>query len=199
MTTIDGWYDRDRARERAPGARVPFAVLDADGAVVGTTRFMRMSEAQSRALEIGGTVYARRVQRTGRQHRGQAAAARPCVRCARLPVRPAAHRLRSTAQSRAAIERLGARMDGVLRGHHDAGRRIACATRVVYSILAHEWPGCGTTSTACSRIRRRAHDRDHRFYRHGRRRRRRVALADYARQGAADRQHRVEMRLHAAI
>jgi len=41
--------------------------------------------------------------------------------------------------SRAAIERLGAKLDGVLRSHmvmRDGTLRDTC----VYSILAHEWP-----------------------------------------------------------
>ena len=43
-------------------------------------------------------------------------------------------------RSQAAIERLGARRDGVLRGHQVmAGGRLR--DTVVYSILAHEWPG----------------------------------------------------------
>src|SRR3546814_1734827 len=41
-----------------------FTVLDSAGRVSGTTRFLRMAE-DHRRLEIGGTVYARRVQRTG--------------------------------------------------------------------------------------------------------------------------------------
>ena len=42
-------------------------------------------------------------------------------------------------QSRRAIERLGAKQDGVLRGHMVLGDRVR--DTVVYSILAHEWPG----------------------------------------------------------
>jgi RimJ/RimL family protein N-acetyltransferase len=41
--------------------------------------------------------------------------------------------------SRRAIERLGARMDGVLRGHLILGDHLRDSA--VYSILAHEWPG----------------------------------------------------------
>ena len=41
--------------------------------------------------------------------------------------------------SRRAIERLGAKQDGVLRGHMVLGDRLR--DTVVYSILAHEWPG----------------------------------------------------------
>lgn len=134
--TIDDWYARIE-REQAAGRALPFAVLDATGAVVGVTRFMRMAPAHRR-LEIGGTVYARRVQRTGvnteakRLLLGHAFERLDCT-CVQLRTnwhnRP----------SRAAIERLGARQDGVLRGHM---RLADGSTRdtVVYSILAHEWP-----------------------------------------------------------
>ncbi|MGJ3629919.1 GNAT family N-acetyltransferase [Sphingomonas sp. MMS24-JH45] len=60
--TIDGWY-AGLAREQAAGRALPFTVLDADGAVVGVTRFLRMAPSHRR-VEVGGTVYARRVQRT---------------------------------------------------------------------------------------------------------------------------------------
>ena len=60
---IDAWYDRIEGEQTA-GRAMPFTVLDASGEVVGATRFMRMNEKHAR-LEIGGTVYARCVQRTG--------------------------------------------------------------------------------------------------------------------------------------
>jgi len=134
--TIDGWYDRIEA-ERAAGRAMPFTVLDADGAVAGVTRFMRMSEANAR-VEIGGTVYARRVQRTGLNTKakrlllGHAFEMLGC-QCVQLRTNFL------NRASRTAIERLGARMDGILRGHMklaDGSMRDS----VVYSILAHEWP-----------------------------------------------------------
>lgn len=134
--TIDGWYDRIEA-ERAAGRAMPFTVLDADGAVAGVTRFMRMSEANAR-VEIGGTVYAKRVQRTGlntetkRLLLDHAFDALGC-QCVQLRTNFL------NRASRTAIERLGARMDGILRGHMklaDGSMRDS----VVYSILAHEWP-----------------------------------------------------------
>lgn len=134
--TIDGWYDQIE-RETAAGRMLPFVVLDRAGRVSGTTRFMRMAE-KHRRLEIGGTVYARRVQRTGlntdakRLLLGHAFDALGC-QCVQLRTnwlnRP----------SRIAIERLGARMDGVLRGHMITPEGHS-RDSVVYSILAHEWP-----------------------------------------------------------
>ena len=135
--SIDAWYDRVEA-ERDAGRSLPFTVVDRKGEVAGVTRFMRMAPAHRR-VEIGGTVYAPRVQRTGlnteakRLLLGHAFEAMDCY-CVQL--RTSWH----NRQSRAAIERLGARLDGVLRGHliaPDGHHRDS----MVYSILAHEWPG----------------------------------------------------------
>jgi RimJ/RimL family protein N-acetyltransferase len=134
--TIDRWYDRIEG-EQAAGRVLPFTVLDAEGRVSGVTRFMRMSPAHRR-LEIGGTVYAKRVQRTGlnteakRMLLGHAFDALGC-NCVQIRTDFLNH------ASRRAIERLGARMDGVLRGHLILGEHLRDS--VVYSILAHEWPG----------------------------------------------------------
>lgn len=135
--TIDGWYDKLQA-EHAAGRALPFTVLDADGAVAGVTRFMRMAPPHRR-LEIGGTVYARRVQRT----RLNTQAKRLLLSHAFETMEVLCVQLRTAwhnRQSRAAIERLGARLDGVLRGHMVMPDGHARDT-VVYSILAHEWPG----------------------------------------------------------
>ena len=134
--TIDRWYDRlegELAAERV----LPFTVLDADGRISGVTRFLRMSRGHRR-VEIGGTVYAPRVQRTGlnteakRLLLGHAFDVLGC-NCVQLRTDFLNH------ASRRAIERLGARMDGVLRGHLILGDHLR--DTVVYSILAHEWPG----------------------------------------------------------
>lgn len=135
--TIDAWLDHLVA-EQAAGRVLPFAVLDADGVVAGTTRFMRMSE-KHRRVEIGGTLYAGRVRRTGlnteakRLLLGHAFDTLGCL----------VVQLRTdwlNRHSRAAIERLGAKLDGVLRNHlimPDGHYRDT----VVYSIIASEWPG----------------------------------------------------------
>src|SRR4051794_40493270 len=54
--TVDSWFAKVMA-ERDVGRALPFAVIAADGRLAGTTRFMRMSEADKR-VEIGGTLYA---------------------------------------------------------------------------------------------------------------------------------------------
>jgi RimJ/RimL family protein N-acetyltransferase len=99
---------------------------------------MRMNEANGR-LEIGGTFYATRVQRTGvntEAKRLLLGHAFEALGCGCVQIRTDSLNRRS----QAAIERLGATKDGVLRGHQ---RMPDGRTRdsVVYSVLAHEWPG----------------------------------------------------------
>ena len=135
--TIDGWYD-NLEREQAAGRALPFVVLDAEGRVSGTTRFLRVAERHKR-LEIGGTVYAKRVQRTGLNTEAK----RLLLGHAFDTLGAQCVQLRTgwfNRASRKAIERLGAKLDGVLRGHMimpDGHVRDS----VVYSILANEWPG----------------------------------------------------------
>lgn len=134
--TIDGWYER-LERERDVGRSLPFTVLDAAGEIAGVTRLMRMS-AVNRRVEIGGTVYARRVQRTGLNTEAKLMLltyAFEVLGCQCVQLRTDW----LNRASRRAIERLGAKQDGVLRGHMVLGDRLR--DTVVYSILAHEWPG----------------------------------------------------------
>nr|WP_174285906.1 GNAT family protein [Sphingomonas bacterium] len=124
-------------RERDAGRTMPFAVLDRADSVCGTTRFLRMN-AQHRRVEIGGTFYATRVQRTGVNTEAKLLLlthAFGALRCQCVQIRTDALNLRS----QAAIERLGAKRDGVLRGHQvmPDGR---VRDSVVYSILDREWP-----------------------------------------------------------
>jgi RimJ/RimL family protein N-acetyltransferase len=119
------------------GSMQPFTVFDAAGAIAGMTTFMNADET-NRRVEIGSTWYARRVQRTGLNTEAKL-----------LMLTHAFERLGCIAvefrtswfnrESRRAIERLGAKLDGVLRNHilHANGtRRDTC----VYSILDGEWP-----------------------------------------------------------
>jgi RimJ/RimL family protein N-acetyltransferase len=119
------------------GAWLPFTVLDPQGTPVGMTNYLHIDAAVPR-VEIGGTWYAARVQRTLLnteckqmllQH------AFETLGCAVVEFRT--HVINQ--QSRRAIERLGARFDGILRAH----MRMANGTlrdSAVYSIIASEWP-----------------------------------------------------------
>ncbi len=135
-TTIDGWLDQIE-RETAAGRVMAFTVLDADGKVSGTTRFLRMSQ-RHRRVEIGGTLYAGRVRRTGLNTQAKRlllAYAFETLNCLCVQLRTDF----LNQESRRAIERIGARQDGILRGHMLLGEHRR--DTVVYSILAHEWPG----------------------------------------------------------
>ena len=122
---------------QAKGSMLPFAVLDADGVAVGMTTFMNI-DAVSKRVEIGSTWYARRVQRTAlntacklmlMQHAFEA------LECIAVEYRTSFF----NQKSRRAIERLGAKLDGVLRNHQrhiDGTLRDTC----VYSIIQSEWP-----------------------------------------------------------
>lgn len=133
----DAWLASTLA-QRDAGRALPFTVLDASGAIVGTTRLMRMSEP-NRRVEIGGTFYARRVQRTGLNTEAKLLLlghAFDTLGCQCVQIRTDW----LNRDSRRAIERLGAKLDGVLRGHQRLpdGRLRDTA---VYSILNREWPG----------------------------------------------------------
>ncbi len=136
MKVPDRWLAA-ALREQDFGRARLFAVV-ADGTVVGTTRFMRMNEAHRR-LEIGGTFYAKAVQRTGVNTEAKLMLlthAFNALGCECVQIRTDSLNKRS----QAAIERLGAKRDGVLRGHQVmADGRLR--DTVVYSILRHEWPG----------------------------------------------------------
>jgi RimJ/RimL family protein N-acetyltransferase len=135
--TIDYWL-ANAFRERGEGRGMPFAVLDAGGSVIGSTRYLRMNRAHRR-VEIGGTFYAARAQRTGLNTEAKLlllSYAFETLDCVCVQFRTDWF----NKPSQRAIERLGARLDGVLRG-----QRIMPDGRVrdtmVYSVLEHEWPG----------------------------------------------------------
>jgi RimJ/RimL family protein N-acetyltransferase len=121
----------------AAGSMLPFAVLDASGTPVGMTTYMNIDNANQR-VEIGSTWYASRVQRSPlntEAKRMLLAHAFEQLQCIAVEFRT--HRFNQ--QSRRAIERLGAQMDGILRNHQRAGNGTLRDT-VVYSITADEWP-----------------------------------------------------------
>ena len=119
------------------GSMLPFAVLDAGGTAVGMTTYMNI-DAANRRVEIGSTWYAQRVQRTPlnteckRLLLGHAFEALDCI-----AVEFRTHRFNT--QSRRAIERLGAQLDGMLRAHQRSPNGTLRDT-AVYSITAAEWP-----------------------------------------------------------
>jgi len=121
----------------AKDSMLPFTVLDAEGKVAGMSTYMNVDGA-NRRVEIGSTWYARRVQRTPLNTEckllllGHAFEALNCI-----AVEFRTHRLNT--QSRRAIERLGAQLDGMLRSHQIGANGVLRDT-AVYSITAAEWP-----------------------------------------------------------
>ena len=131
-------YIETALQGREAGHRFPFAVTDeATGTVLGTTSFHDIVPAVKR-VEVGYTWYARRCQRTHVN-----------TTCKLLMLTHAFEVLgckivgwrtdNFNFASQRAIERLGAKKDGVLRGH--AMRRDGTIRdTVMYSLSAGEWP-----------------------------------------------------------
>ncbi len=128
----------DIDKRNALSTMCPFAVIErASGKAVGMTTYLNVEEAHRR-VEIGGTWYRRSVQRSGLN-----------TECKLLLLRHACETLNCNVvefrthfmntQSRRAIERLGAKLDGVLRNHSVMANGTLRDT-AVYSIIAPEWP-----------------------------------------------------------
>jgi N-acetyltransferase len=120
------------------GSMLPFTVIDPlHDRVVGMTTYMNI-DAANRRVEIGSTWYARGAQRTGLNTEakllllGHAFDALDCI-----AVEFRTHWMNQ--QSRAAIARLGAKQDGILRNHQIAPDGSLRDT-VCFSIIASEWP-----------------------------------------------------------
>ena len=122
---------------QAAGRMTPFTVLDHDGTPVGMSTYMNVDPV-NRRVEIGSTWTAARVQRTALNTECKWMLLRhafEALGCIAVEFRT--HRL--NVQSRRAIERLGAQLDGMLRAHQrmpDGSLRDTA----VYSITAAEWP-----------------------------------------------------------
>jgi RimJ/RimL family protein N-acetyltransferase len=122
---------------QAAGSMLPFTVFDAAGKIAGMTTYMNV-DAANRRVEIGSTWYAKSVQRSALN-----------TQCKLLLLTHAFDKLGCIAvefrthffnqQSRRGIERLGAKLDGILRNHQVATNGTLRDT-VVYSIIASEWP-----------------------------------------------------------
>jgi N-acetyltransferase len=125
------------AQQKA-GTMLPFAVRQCgDGRVIGMTTICH-ADAENRRVEIGYTWYARSTHRTGTNTESKfllLTHAFETLSCIAAEFRT--HWLNH--QSRRAIERLGAKQDGVLRSHKIMPDGTLHDT-VVYSIIECEWP-----------------------------------------------------------
>jgi RimJ/RimL family protein N-acetyltransferase len=133
---VEQWVDMRLASQKADEG-LTFVVRSLDGKLIGSSSYLNV-DAANRRLEIGNTWYVASARRSGVNSEtkllmlGHAFDELGCV-----AVEFRTHFFNST--SRAAIERLGAKLDGVLRSHQvlpDGSRRDT----VVYSILDIEWP-----------------------------------------------------------
>jgi RimJ/RimL family protein N-acetyltransferase len=129
--------DRRLALQKA-GSMLPFAITDPkSGKAVGITTYMA-ADAVNRRVEIGYTWYRKSVQRTAMN-----------TSCKLMLLTHAFEKLDCIAvefrthffnhASRRGIERLGAKLDGILRSHQ-ISRNGTLRDTSVYSIIASEWP-----------------------------------------------------------
>ena len=124
------------------GSMLPFAIIDLrdgplKGRAVGMTTYMNI-EAKHRRLEIGYTWYRRAVQRTALNTECKfllLSKAFEELDCIAVEFRTHAMNL----QSRRGIERLGAKLDGILR-HHMIMPNGSLRDTAAYSIVAPDWP-----------------------------------------------------------
>jgi RimJ/RimL family protein N-acetyltransferase len=131
---------------QAKGSMCPFAVIDpASGCAVGMTTYMNI-DAANRRVEIGSTWYRHSVQRSPLNTEAKRlllAHAFEHLNCIAVEFRTHVF----NQQSRRAIERLGAKLDGVLRSHQINPHPLAAGAlrdSCVYSIVASEWPNVKT-------------------------------------------------------
>jgi RimJ/RimL family protein N-acetyltransferase len=124
--------------EQRAGTALPFAtVMRETGRVIGSTRFGNASPP-NRRVEIGWTWLGRPFQRTAANTEAKLLMLRHAFErwgCIRVELKTSALNLRS----RAAIVRIGAREEGVLR-HHMINEDGSFRDSVFFSILAGEWP-----------------------------------------------------------
>ncbi len=129
--------ERRLALQKAGSMLAFTARRNEDNAVIGMTTFMN-ADAVNRRVEIGSTWNARSAQRSGTNTESKLLLlthAFDTLDCIAVEFRT--HWLNQ--QSRAAIAKLGAKQDGVLRSHSLAGDGTLRDT-VVFSIIAIEWP-----------------------------------------------------------
>jgi RimJ/RimL family protein N-acetyltransferase len=131
------YIDTALAMRDTQGA-MPFVVRSQlDGKIIGSTRFFNV-DAANRRLEIGHTWYSQSVQRSGVNTEAKLLLLKHAFEvldCIAVEFRTHWFNF----DSRAAIARLGAKQDGVLRNHAISPNGTLRDT-VVFSIIASEWP-----------------------------------------------------------
>lgn len=145
------WYTKVPSAEAVPaeierrlelqrrGTMAPWAIVcEESGRAVGMSTYMNI-DADNCRLEIGSTFLAVSAQGTGVNAAAKLmllSRAFEELDCIAVEFRTHWH----NRQSRQAIERLGAKLDGVLRNHQYDPLTGSMRDTVVYSILPGEWP-----------------------------------------------------------
>ncbi|MGQ3383916.1 GNAT family N-acetyltransferase [Glutamicibacter sp. TV12E] len=129
------------------GAMAPFAIIDlSTGKAVGATTYLNIDEPNKR-VEIGSTYLSPSVQGTGINPAAKfMLLQRAFEKLGCYSVAFCTHW--HNAASRAAIARLGAKQDGVLRNHKYDPSTGTLRDTVIFSILPHEWPAVRTNLLA---------------------------------------------------
>ena len=138
--SVEGYIDTALGMQ-GEGKALVFAVRDASGDVVGSTRYYDLDPTVPR-LSIGYTWYANRAQRTGLNTEAKLLLLEHAFQglgCLAVAFETSWF----NQASRNAIARLGAKQDGVLRNHKRHADGSARDT-VVFSIIAAEWPAVRT-------------------------------------------------------
>jgi RimJ/RimL family protein N-acetyltransferase len=159
---VDAYLDAQAARA-ATGRLAPFAQISlATGRAVGATAYWEprswLTEERLDAVEVGFTWPARSAQGTGINAEAKLLLFRHAFEVwdvSRVDLKTDARNSRS----RAAIESVGARFEGVLRNWSRSrapGEEGRLRDSAIYSITAAEWPGCRARleSRVASRVRR---------------------------------------------
>jgi N-acetyltransferase len=143
VETALSWHDA--------GTAVPFAILRAeDDTVIGSTRFWNIERwawpanhpyhgrGVPDACEIGYTWFSKSAIRTGANTEAKLLMLRHAFEVWQV-LRVCFHTDSRNLRSRAALERIGGKFEGILRAHRVAADFIS-RDSVRYSIIAAEWP-----------------------------------------------------------
>lgn len=144
-------YVESALAARAAGTAVPFAVIRlADGAVIGSSRFFDIeywpwpadhanaTRGLPDACEIGYTWYTKSAIRTAANTEGKLLMLTHAFESWRM-ARVCLHTDERNARSRAAMERIGCKFEGILRSHRLAVDLVP-RNSARFSIIAAEWP-----------------------------------------------------------
>jgi len=140
LKTIDDLKDylRDALEKEREGKALPFVIVEkSSGKYVGCTRYGEIN-VHHRRLEIGWTWVGKNWQRKGINSEAKFLLLQHAfeeLKCLRVELKTD----RINEKSRTAIERIGAKQEGILR-HHVINHDGRIRDTVYYSITAEEWP-----------------------------------------------------------